>query len=555
MQRKWLRVRGRTWLSYLVTMVVLGGLTVAGSTMFGVMGSGGTVHGAPWYAEAPAVSSAATPATQPVAGKEKADNPAIYAKALSKAFHNAASAVLPAVVTITNSPKPVKQAEEEEAAPDDKSDQVPPQFKGTPFEELYKRHPELFRGQPGMRFFFNGVPQMPRQEATSFGSGVIVDPSGIVLTNNHVVAGHGDITVALPDGREFKAIDIKSDPKSDLAVLRLKGASNLPAARLGDSDRLEIGDWVVALGQPFNLPGTVTAGIISAKGRSLDHGARQDFLQTDAAINPGNSGGPLVNLDGEVIGINMAIPTTNGGNLGVGFTIPINLAKWVGGQLVTAGRVQRAYLGVRLQPVTASLAERFRVKADQGVLVAEVFPNSPAAKAGLKSGDVIVGFAGKTVAGPQELQGLVDIVKPGATETLAIIREGKPTTLSVKCTEKPANFGAAVAESEEGPANAAPSSRFDKLGIQVQDLTPTLSKQLGVKVEHGVVIADVRSGSPAESARLATGMVITEVNRQPVKSVEEFRKALAAKPLEKEVLLYVRSAAGGQFIDVIVDAK
>ena len=407
MHRKWLRVRGRTWLSYVVTMALLTALTVAGGTMWNLWGNDGVAHGAPWYAETPAASNTVTPVSQSSAGQQKADNPAYYAKALSKAFHNAASAVLPAVVAITNSPKVAEQVEEGESAPEGNSEQMPFGFRGGVPDDLLKAHPEL-------RFFFRQMPMpnMPRQGTTSFGSGVIVDPSGIVLTNNHVVAGGGDITVALPDGREFKAVDIKTDPKSDLAVLRLKGASNLPAARLGNSDQLEVGDWVVALGQPFNLPGTVTAGIISAKGRNLGNGARQDLLQTDAAINPGNSGGPLVNLDGEVIGINVAIESRSGGNEGIGFTIPINLAKWVGGQLMTAGKVQRAYLGVKLQPVTQSLAEQFNVKVNQGVLVAQVFPDTPAAKAGLKPGDVIVGFAGKPVSSPQELQGFVEMVKP-----------------------------------------------------------------------------------------------------------------------------------------------
>ena len=265
MNRKWLRVRGRTWLSYVATMAVLSILTVAAGTMWSQWGNDGTARGAPWYAETPAASSTATPVSQPSAGPQKADNPVFYAKALSKAFHNAASAVLPAVVAITNSPKVAEQLDEEQgeeqAAPKGNSEQMPFGFWGGIPDDILKAHPEL-RMLPKLM----PVPHMQRRAAVSFGSGVIVDPSGIVLTNNHVVAGGGDITVALPDGREFKAIDIKTDPKSDLAVLRLKGASNLPAARLGDSNQVEIGDWVVALGQPFNLPGTVTAGIIQRQG-------------------------------------------------------------------------------------------------------------------------------------------------------------------------------------------------------------------------------------------------------------------------------------------------
>ena len=226
------------------------------------------------------------------------------------------------------------------------------------------------------------------------GSGVIVDPSGVILTNNHVVAGGGEIMVRLSDGREFKAFDIKTDPTTDLAVLHIKSKEPLPAAKLGDSKKVEVGDWVLALGEPFGLEGTVTAGIVSAKGRGIGINEREDYIQTDAAINPGNSGGPLVNLDGEVIGINTAISSNTGGYQGVGFAIPIDLAKWVGEQLVKSGTVHRAYLGVMIQPVSQSLAEQFNVKVHEGVLVTQVQPHTPAAKAGMKAGDIILDFAG-----------------------------------------------------------------------------------------------------------------------------------------------------------------
>ena len=238
------------------------------------------------------------------------------------------------------------------------------------------------------------MPDIPHGVSGS-GSGVIVDPSGIILTNNHVVAGGGEVTVRLGDGREFKAVGIKTDPKSDLAIVRIEAGSPLPAARLGRSSEVEVGDWVLALGQPFGLEGTVTAGIVSAKGRGLGITDREDFIQTDAAINPGNSGGPLVNLDGEVIGINTAISTNSGGYQGVGFAIPIDLAKWVGGQLEQSGTVHRAYLGVVIQPVTQEIAEQLKVKVHNGVLVREVRDNTPAAKAGVQPGDVILRFAGQ----------------------------------------------------------------------------------------------------------------------------------------------------------------
>ncbi len=397
------------------------------------------------------------------------------------------------------------------------------------------------------------MPGFQGRIAPSFGSGVIVDPSGIVLTNNHVVAGGGKIMVRLQDGREFKAVDIKTDPSSDLAVIRLKGAGNLPAAKLGNSDQVEIGDWVLALGQPFGLPGTVTAGIISAKGRAVNiqNTAQKDFLQTDAAINPGNSGGPLVNLDGEVIGINTAIASKVDpfqlqpvGYQGVGFSIPINRAKWVGEQLMTNGSVRRAYLGVKLQLMTPTLAEEFKVKPNQGVLVVEALAHAPADKAGVKTGNVIVGFAGKTISNAQQLQSLVEAVKPGTTESLAIVREGKPLTLQVQCDERPANYGTAGAAPEQKSTDPE-TARFEKLGVQVQTVTPELAKQLKVKAEHGVVITEVKPGSPADLAGLAAGSIIMEANHRSIKSVEDFRKAMEGRTLDKGILLLVRSAAGG----------
>ena len=363
----------------------------------------------------------------------------MFAKALSAAFHDAASKVLPSVVTITHTPVVVPQSGERKPSPNDNSEEMPFGFKGTPFGDLFKNNPEF-------RQFFGhspSMPELPQPGVASAGSGVIVDSSGVILTNNHVVAGGGKIMVRLHDGREFKAVDVKTDPKTDLAILRIEGGGALPAARLGDSNKVEVGDWVLALGQPFGLEGTVTAGIISAKGRGLGIAQREDFLQTDAAINPGNSGGPLVNLDGEVIGINTAISTSSGGYQGVGFAVPIDLAKWVGGQLVTSGKVHRSYLGVIIQPVTQPLAEQFKVKVHQGVLVTEVRPDTPAAKAGLKPGDIILKFAGQAVSTPRELQGIVEQAKIGSTDPLVLLRDGKEMTLNVTCRELPSDLAMA----------------------------------------------------------------------------------------------------------------
>jgi serine protease Do len=546
MSKQCLWFKTQTWVVGIGLLVVLSTLVVAG-TAASYLGSKEGAGTAAWYADT-SPPSASNTAAEP-ASTEKASQATNYAKAMSKAFHEAAGKALPSVVMITNTPKMAEMPPNHKPAPGDDSEEMPFGFKGTPFGDLFN-NPEFhqfFKQRPSP-----SMPGMPRRGVMGAGSGVIVDPSGVILTNNHVVAGGGEIMVRLQDGREFKAVDIKTDPETDVAVLRVKGAGPLPAARLGDSKQVEVGDWVLALGEPFGLEGTVTAGIVSAKGRSVGITERDNFIQTDAAINPGNSGGPLVNLDGEVIGINTAISTNSGGYQGVGFAIPIDLAKWVGGQLVQGGKVHRAYLGVIIQPVTQPLAEQFKVKVHQGVLVTEVRPDTPAAKAGLKTGDIILQFAGEPVTSPRELQGIVERAKIGSSQPLLVLRDGKRLTLSATCGELPGDV--ALAGGTSGPANPE-TSRFDKLGMQVEDLTPQVAQQLGVKIEHGAVITDVHSGSPAELAGLATGMVITEANRQPVKTVADLHKALEARPLGEGVLLLVRSAEGSRYVAIRVEGK
>jgi serine protease Do len=469
----------------------------------------------------------------------KADSglPADYANGLSKAFRDAAERVAPSVVMITNSPAVAQMAND----------------RGRPSERSWDQNPfgEMFPGLPGPelhRFFreLPSVPEMPRHGVQGMGSGVIVDPSGVILTNNHVVDGGGKITVRLHDGREFDAVEVKQDPKTDIAIVRIEGAADLKAAQLGNSEETLVGDWVIALGQPFGLEGTVTAGIVSAKGRGIGITARENFIQTDAAINPGNSGGPLVNLKGEVIGINTAISSSSGGYQGVGFAIPVNLAKWVGGQLEKQGVVHRAYLGVMIQPVTHPLAEKFGVKVHEGVLVTDVQSDTPAGKAGLKSGDVIVEFAGKAVASPQELQGVVERTEIGGKAMLVVVRDGKRMDLTVTLGEQPQEDG--LAENGSGGFSKPNSSTFDKLGLQMETLGPEVAEQLGLKDTSGVVITEVQPGSSADRAGLETGMVITQANRQDIKSVEDFRKALEQQPLDKGVLLLARTPDGARFV-------
>ena len=335
---------------------------------------------------------------------------------------------------------------------------------------------------------------------TSIGSGVIIDPSGVIVTNNHVVAGGGKIVVRLHDGREFPASDVKTDPKSDLSILRIKGAGQLVAAKFGNSDQIQVGDWVLALGDPFGLEGTVTAGIISAKGRGLGLAPRENFIQTDAAINPGNSGGPLVDLDGNVIGINTAISSQNGGYQGVGFAISSNLAKWVAQNLTEHGTVRRAYLGVAIQKMNQELAKQFGTKSDQGVVVANVQAKTPAADAGVKAGDVIMDFAGKKVSNPSDLQEIVERCPVGSKQSLVVLRDGKSTTLNVTLREQPANYGLAESESETPGESGAP--HYGKLGVAVAPLTAEVAQKLGVEENGGVVITNVRRGSRAQMAGL-----------------------------------------------------
>ena len=469
-----------------------------------------------------AVVAASLPTAGVAPGKEAKSPATSMAKAMSAAFRDAAKEVQPTVVMIKNEgPLPVKL-----------EGRTPRDDEGSAEGGSGERFP----GMPDLGKFFHEMPRQPRHSPGGMGSGLIIDSSGVILTNNHVVEGGGEITVRLYDGREFRATKVTTDPKTDLAVLRIEGAKHLQAAKLGDSDAAEVGDWVIALGHPFGLEGTVTAGIVSAKGRGIGLTERGSFIQTDAAINPGNSGGPLVNLDGEVIGINTAIVSNGGGNEGIGFAIPINSAKWVATQLTKDGLVHRARLGVMIQPLTDELARHFGVKAREGVLVAGVTPGSPAAKAGLQAGDVIVTFAGKAVSTPQELQGSVEQAAIGRQQSLAIVRDGKPRTLNVAPTEQPEDPQTAATGAD---GDHRPDSRLEKLGLEVQPLTSDLAKQLEIQVEQGVVIANVRPNSLAERCGLRAGSVIVEAHRKPVKTVDDLAKAMDEKSLANGVLLLV----------------
>lgn len=455
-----------------------------------------------------------------------------HADSLSQAFRDASAAVMPSVVTIRSLPGDVAATRGDDFG----DQQLPDELKNHPF----------------FRRFFGDLPQgnlrspQPRGKAGA-GSGVIVDSAGIVLTNNHVVDGAGKVVVKLQDGREFEATDWRTDPKTDIAIVRIEAPTSLPAAKIGNSDDMLVGDWVLAVGAPFGLNETVTTGIVSAKARGIGITDREEFIQTDAAINPGNSGGPLVNLDGEVIGINTAISTTSGGYQGIGFAVPINLARWVGDELATNGTVRRAYLGVGIQQVTNTLSHSFGLESVKGAVVTDVREGTPAAKAGLKTGDVIVEFDGRSIKQPRDLQGIVERADLNESHDLVVIREGEEITLRVNVAEMP---GKVAASSEPAIPSDDANARFGDLGVAVTDLTSDVAQQLNVAGIAGVVITEVKPDSPAAQAGLQESMVIQRVGNVKVSNVEDFRAAMKDAAVEDGVLMLVNAGGNSRFVVV-----
>ncbi len=381
-------------------------------------------------------------------------------------------------------------------------------FEGTPFEDF-------FRQAPGQR----------RQRVQGAGSGFVISPEGFIVTNNHVVEGAREVKVTFASGDEYPARVVGRDPKVDIALVKVDPKASLPSVALGDSDKLRIGDWVLAIGNPFGLEGTVTAGIVSAKGRVIGAGPYDDFLQTDAAINPGNSGGPLFNLRGEVVGINTAIVA---GGQGVGFAIPINLAKTLLPQLREEGRVTRGWLGVVIQPVTPSLARSLKLKEARGALVADVLPDSPAARAGLKQGDVITHVQGQKIEESNALPRLVAGLKPGTKVELGVLRDGRTQTLTLPLGRMPD-------EDQAASAGGGEDDHAARVGVALADVPRALARQLNLPPGRGALVTAVEASSPADRAGVRPGDVIVEVNRHPVASpqavVEAIRKAPASEPL------------------------
>jgi serine protease Do len=378
------------------------------------------------------------------------------------------------------------------------------------------------------------MPQQPHQfRRQGTGSGFIIRKDGLILTNNHVVDDAQEITVTLTDKQQYKAKILGRDPKTDLAVIKIEPKASLPTATLGNSNALRVGDWVMAIGNPFGLTNTVTTGIVSAKGRTIGAGPYDDFIQTDASINPGNSGGPLFNMAGEVIGINTAIFSQGGGNIGIGFAIPVDLAKNLVPELETKGTVTRGWLGVSVQPVTPDLARSFGLNKEEGALVGDVVAQGPADKAGIKRGDVIVNYDGKKIEESSSLPSLVASTPVGKTVPVEVMRDGKMKTVSVAIRKLNDQTVAVNTKPEKG-----------QWGLALQTIRPEERRQMNLTGNEGVLVQAVTPGSPAANAGVQAGDVILQVNQVPVSSVEGVKGEVAKAKGDKPLLLLLRRADG-----------
>ncbi len=420
-------------------------------------------------------------------------------KEVSRGFSKVAAQATPGVVYIENFPKTGGAAI---ASSGNKRG-----MQENPFDYFNDEFFNRFFGLPSHR-----EQPRPQQRDAVRGTGFIVSEDGYVVTNHHVVEDAGKIHVTLHDGQKYTAKIVGLDPKTDLAVIKIQ-AEKLPFLTFGNSDQLQIGDWAIAIGNPFGLQATVTVGVISAKGRNQLHIVDfEDFIQTDAAINPGNSGGPLLNIDGQVIGVNTAIVSGSGGYIGIGFAIPSLMAKRVIDQLISDGQVTRGFLGVTLQPIDSELAACYKLEKVYGALVTDVVKGSPAEKAGLRQEDVIVAYNGKEVESLSALRNAISLMMPGTRVVLKVVREGKIIDIPVTVTQIPAEDGV---------------SALQKMVVRVQNITPELCKKLGLAADtKGILVMSVEAGSPAASAGVVPGQLILAVNRQRVSSVEELNQVL-----------------------------
>jgi|SRR3989339_8979 len=365
---------------------------------------------------------------------------------------------------------------------------------------------------PGNEFsrpFYNGGPQREFKQP-SLGSGFIIDQEGYIVTNNHVVDNADEIQVTMKDGKEFKARILGRDPKTDLALIKIEAGKNLPTVNFGDSDKLEVGQWVVAIGSPFGLEHTVTAGIVSAKGRVLGSGPYDDFIQTDASINPGNSGGPLLNMAGEVVGINTAIMP---GGQGIGFAIPVNLAKKIIEQLKNQGEVTRGWLGVVIQDLNEDMAKYYGISGTKGALVTDVVKGDPADKAGIIPKDIIMGVDGKIIETSRDLLGIIAGLDVGKTIEAVVLRDGKKQHLKVRIAKR------------EDSNNAGKA--IDWIGIEILEIKPEIAKKLNIEEQGGVFVNKVQPDSKGDAAGIWMGDVIKEINNQPIKTAMEYNKAIS----------------------------
>ncbi len=434
-------------------------------------------------------------------------------KQTSKAFSQVADKTIPAVVFI----KVEKSVQTNRSMPFQFNN--PQGFFG---DEFYNR------------FFRDRSPQQPREYRQSGqGSGFIVSEDGYILTNHHVIGDADVITVKLHDGSEYEAKIVGSDEKSDIAVIKIDG-NDLPTLKVGDSDEIKIGEWVLAIGNPFGLTATLTSGIVSAKGRStVGIADYEDFIQTDAAINPGNSGGPLINLEGEVVGVNTAIFSRSGGYMGIGFAIPINMVTYIKEQLIESGKVTRGQLGVLIGNVDSDIADYFDLDQAQGVVISEVLDNSAAQKAGLKAGDIIKSVNDKTAKDVGQVRNLISMTRPGKSVELKIYRDGESKIYNVT-----------LGKISDGVAKANLQELASQFGIEVQNA----SEQRGFYSDEGVVVSKVYSGSPAERASIRPGDTITSVNRLDIESVKDFNKALKDSKKSRKALFLIKNQSHSRFV-------
>lgn len=453
------------------------------------------------------------------------DNSFAQAYEISNAFREVSKSTLPAVVSIKTTGRVVRKTVSRRSP-----------LESDPFLRQFLNDPR-FRGFTDDS---DGVQEREYRAPGGQGSGFIIDSSGIVLTNAHVIADAEEVIVRLGDGRTFTAIDVKKDERADVAVLKIDAGERLPALRLGNDDQMEIGDWVLAFGSPFGMHRTVTQGIVSAKGRGLDGDSDKEYLQTDAAVNPGNSGGPLVNLRGEVVGINTAISTRSGGYDGVSFAVPVNLVRWVSDQLQTNGHVQRAYVGINMQTIDEHLARSFDLSVPQGVVVTDIVKGSPADKAGFQQGDVIVEVDGRRIQNPLNMLGVVERLSVGQSYTIRVLRGGQESDLNITVAERPSDLAGLKSKGSDSFSNSPAASEVADLGIAVQNLSERVAEQLGITSAGGVVITSVDPSGSAARVGLEPGMVIMNIGTQPVPNAEAAAEMARNARKNGQILLLVK---------------